>query len=179
MNNKIFRLLCSIPVILLVLYFIPFLGVCLMVFRLFIYRNEKGLKMPITLVITGFILLIPSILNSILKTFKINIEIPYLNEVLSYELYPNIVKYSKLLITLGIIFIMVSYLVSKLLNRVESKVEEFIEEEHDRNQENDLKIKEKQERAKKTRVVKCPYCGASTMLTEDTGVCKFCRKPIS
>ncbi|MBR4262582.1 MAG: hypothetical protein IKQ35_04385 [Bacilli bacterium] len=138
--------------------------------------------MPITLVITGFIILIPNIINSVLKTFKLKIEIPYLNEVINSELYPNLIKYSKLLITLGIIFLILSYIINYILNRVGNKlksgIDEYVEEEHKRSQENDLKMKEKQERAKNTHVVKCPHCGASNMLTEKTGVCKFCRKPI-
>lgn len=182
MNNYLFKILCSIPVILIVLYFLPFLGVCLMIFRYFIKRDEKSFKMPITLVITGFIILIPNIINSVLKTFKLKIEIPYLNEVINSELYPNLIKYSKLLITLGIIFLILSYIINYILNRVGNKlksgIDEYVEEEHKRSQENDLKIKEKQERAKNTHVVKCPHCGASNMLTEKTGVCKFCRKPI-
>ncbi len=182
MNNKIFKLLCSIPVILVAIYFIPFLGVCLMIFRYFIYHNEKGFKMPITLVITGIIILIPKVLESIIRNFKLKVEIPYLNDILSYELYPNLIKYSKLLITLGIIFLILSYIIKNLLNRVgnkiESKVNDFVEEEHNRSQENDLKIKEKQEKAKNTHAVHCPYCGAVTILTEQTGICKFCRKPI-
>ena len=84
--------------------------------------------------------------------------------------------------TLGIIFLILSYIIKNVINRVgsaiNSGINDFVEEEHNRNQENDLKMKEKQERAKKTHVVKCPHCGASNMLTEDTGVCKFCRKPI-
>ena len=111
MNNNLFKILCSIPVILIVLYFLPFLGVCLMIFRYFIKRDEKSFKMPITLVITGFIILIPNIINSVLKTFKLKIEIPYLNEVINSELYPNLIKYSKLLITLGIIFLILSYII--------------------------------------------------------------------
>ena len=182
MNNKLFKILCSIPIILVMLYFLPFLGVCLIIFRYFIYRGEKYFKMPIALVITGLIILIPNIINSVLKSLKLKVEIPYLNEILNSEIYPNLIKYSKLLITLGIIFLILSYIINSIASKVGSKlksgIDEYVEEEHKRSEENDLKIKEKQERAKNTHVVKCPHCGASNMLTEKTGVCKFCRKPI-
>ena len=180
--NKLFKILCSIPIILVMLYFIPFLGVCLLICRYFIYKTEKSIKTPITLVIIGLIILIPNIINSIFKAFKIKIEIPYLKEIINNELYTNLIKYSKLLITIGIIFLILSYIINYILNRVGTQlkngINEYVEEEHKRSQENDLKIKEKQERAKNTHVVKCPHCGASNMLTEKTGVCKFCRKPI-
>ena len=38
-EREIFKILTSIPVILIVLYFIPFLGVCLIIFRYFIYKK--------------------------------------------------------------------------------------------------------------------------------------------
>ena len=41
-----------------------------------------------------------------------------------------------------------------------------------------MKMQEKRERAKNTHVVYCPYCGADNMLTEKTGICKFCRRKI-
>ena len=41
-ENKLFKLLASIPVILLCLYFIPFVGVCLIGLRYFVYRNNKA-----------------------------------------------------------------------------------------------------------------------------------------
>ena len=46
-NNLFIKILCSIPVILLFLYFIPFLGVCLILFRYFIYDNKKRIETPI------------------------------------------------------------------------------------------------------------------------------------
>ena len=180
--NKLFKILCSIPIILVILYFIPFLGVCLLIFRYFIYKQEKSFKTPFTLVIIGLIILIPNNINSIIKSFKLKVEVPYLNDIINTEIYPKLINYSKLLITLGIIFIIISYIVNMIIakvgNKLNNELNKYVEEEHNRSQENDLKIKEKQERAKNTHVVKCPHCGASNMLTEKTGVCKFCRKPI-
>ena len=51
MTNKFFRLLCSLPIILVTLYFLPFLGVCLLLFRFYLYKGRTNFK-------TSFILLI-------------------------------------------------------------------------------------------------------------------------
>ncbi len=40
-NNLLFKILSSLPVILIALYFIPFLGVCLILLRYFMYDNKK------------------------------------------------------------------------------------------------------------------------------------------
>ena len=44
---------------------------------------------------------------------------------------------------------------------------------------NDLEMKEKREKAKNSRVVNCPYCGADNLIYNNVGTCKFCRKKIT
>ena len=39
--NPFIRLLCSIPIILVFLYFIPFVGVCLILLRYFLYSEKE------------------------------------------------------------------------------------------------------------------------------------------
>ena len=48
-NNLFIKILCSVPVILVVLYFIPFLGICLLLFRRFVYQNKTIKTYPIYL----------------------------------------------------------------------------------------------------------------------------------
>ena len=186
-NNKLIKLLCSIPIILIVLYFIPFLGICLILFRYYVYRNEKQYKTSIILIIFGILLLIPKLINTILKTFKLSIKIPYLNTILSSEIYPKLLSYSKLLIIVGIIFIIISYIARNLFNKVTEKLntglKNYLQNEEKKDyeirQKNDLIMQEKREKAKNTHVVVCPHCGSSNILTEQTGKCKHCRLPIS
>ena len=91
-EKEIFKLLTSIPLILIVLYFIPFLGVCLIIFRYFIYK-EKYYKLPITLIICGLVLIIPNLF----KYIKLNID--FINNLISSDIYINLITYSKRLIT--------------------------------------------------------------------------------
>lgn len=72
-NNLFIKILCSIPVILLFLYFIPFLSVCLILFRYFIYDNKKRIETPIYLIVCGVIILIPKLILSISSAMKYRI----------------------------------------------------------------------------------------------------------
>lgn len=177
-NNKLIKLLCSIPVILVVLYFLPFLGVCLIISRYIINKDQKYFSLPITLVIGGLILLIPKALDSL----KIK-GIPYLSKVLSSDIYPKLITYSKRIITIGIIFLILSYIFKSVANKLGEKLQNYIKKEeqtdYEIRQKNDLVMQEKREKAKNTHIVKCPHCGAKNTLTEPTGTCNHCRMPIS
>ena len=108
-NNLLFKILASLPIILLMLYFIPFLGIILILFRFFVYSNKK-ISTSIYITLVGILILIPKIIYFILGIFKIDINtIPYLQDVLNSDLYNiNFINYSKLLICIGIIFLIIS-----------------------------------------------------------------------
>ena len=114
-ENKIIKLIASIPVILVLLYFLPFVGVCLIIFRYFVYKDRKSYELPIVLLIVAVILLLPRgaelTLNNLNKPLSL---IPYLSNIVENGIYIKIVKYSKFLFTLGIITIIVSYIVKTL-----------------------------------------------------------------
>ena len=184
-TNIFLKIICSFPVILLALYYLPFIGICLIIFRKYSYRNSNTTKLSIALIITGIIILIPKLLYSISDTMKLNInKIPYLNIIIDTKLYnTNFINYSKLLMIIGIILLIIALLtrktVDKVSNVLNSKLNDYMEKEAEISRENDLIIKEKQERAKNTHVVYCPNCGADNLIIGKTGVCKFCRKKIS
>lgn len=184
-DNIFLKILCSIPVILVILYFIPFLGVCLLIFRYIVYYYDKRrISTPYYLVSFGLIILIPKIIKYIFKIFNLKTSIiPYFDTIINSNIYnDNFIKYSKLLIILGIIFLIVTSIVSSIIDRTKSYVKSYITNQEKRNDEisrkNDLIMKEKREIAKNTSVVICPYCGADNMLTEKTGTCKYCRRKI-
>ena len=87
-TNLFIKLLVSIPVILIVLYFIPVLGVFLLIFRYIIYSNKKRIYTPITILIAGLLILIPKLISMIFNATNISINvIPYLNNILTSDLY--------------------------------------------------------------------------------------------
>ncbi len=187
-TNLFIKLLVSIPVILIVLYFIPVLGVFLLIFRYIIYSNKKRIYTPITILIVGLLILIPKLISMIFNATNISINvIPYLNNILTSDLYNiNFIKYSKLLISIGVIFLILSFIFRNLFNKasakINDKISKYITETEKRDIEisrsNDMKMKEKREKAKNTNYVKCPYCGSDNLLSEKTGKCKFCRRTI-
>ncbi len=182
-NNLLFKILASLPVILLTLYFIPFLGVILILFRFFIYSNKK-ISTSIFITLIGILILIPKIINFILDIFKIDInKVPYLQDVLNSNLYNiEFINYSKLLICIGIVFLIISFILTTLFNKLNSNILNYISKQEKRDaeisRENDMKIKIKQEKAKNTSYVKCPYCGSDNLLEEKFGICEYCRRKI-
>lgn len=187
-NNKFIKLLCSIPIILVFLYFIPFLGVCLILLRYFIYDNKKRVSTQLYIIAIGILLLIPKLLKLVLDIAKIDInKIPYLKDIINTELYNvNFINYSKRLICVGIIFLIVSFVLKTIFDKVSSKlnsgVRNYINENQKRNDEilrkNDMEIKVKQEKIKNTAYVKCPKCGSDNLLGEKFGTCKYCRSKL-
>ena len=182
-NNLLFKILASLPVILLTLYFIPFFGVILILFRFFMYSNKK-MSTSIFITLIGIFILIPKIINFILDIFKIDInKVPYLQDVLNSNLYNiDFINYSKLLICVGIIFLIISFVLTTLFNKLNSNILNYISKQEKRDaeisRENDMKIKIKQEKAKNTSYVKCPYCGSDNLLGEKFGICEYCRRKI-
>ena len=184
MKDKILlRLLGSIPIILIFLYFIPFLGICLILFRYFICDYKKR-NISFFLIMIGFIILLPSGLNGIFKIIKFDsTTMPYFYDIISSELYSiNLIKYGKFLLTIGIIFLIITFTFNRLFVKVKNFIYSYIHEQEKRDaeisQKNDLIMKEKQEKAKNTRVVYCPYCGADNILISKNGTCKYCRRQI-
>ncbi len=187
-NNLICKLLASFPVILVALYFIPFLGICLILFRYFIYSNKKRISTPIFIIGVGILILIPKGLDLIFNIAKIDItKIPYLSNILSTDLYnTDFINYSKFLITVGVIFFIISFVLNAIFNRVSSKlnsgIRNYISETQKRDAEisrkNDMEIKIKQEKAKNTSYVECPNCGSDNLLGEKYGTCKYCRSKL-
>ena len=176
-DNIIIKLLCSLPVILVVTYFIPFLGIVLVLFRFFVYRKKHN-RTAITLIVIGLILLLPKLL----ALTKVATKIPYLDELIKSNAYPKIITCSKALIIVGVILIIISYISNIVATKVGTSIGNYFKEEQKKEQEisekNDLIMKEKRETAKNTHFVKCPNCGGDNTIIGNVGKCKFCRQNI-
>ena len=182
-NNILLKVLCSIPIILISLYFIPFLGICLIILRYFIYSN-KMILMPLLLIIIGIIILVPKFLNSLLNLIKFDVnKIPYFNDIINSSLYSaDFIKYSRLLLIVGVIFLIISAIFKSLLEKLESFISLYINNQIKQDalisEKNDMIMREKRDKARDTQVVYCPYCGADNMLTQKVGTCNYCRRKI-
>ena len=110
-----------------------------------------------------------------------------MSNILSADLYnTDFINYSKFLITVGVIFFIISFVLNAIFNRVSSKlnsgIRNYISETQKRDAEisrkNDMEIKIKQEKAKNTSYVECPNCGSDNLLGEKYGTCKYCRSKL-
>ena len=180
-NNLIIKLICSLPVILLITYFIPFLGIILVLFRFFVY-NKKHYVTAITLVTCGLLILLPKIVNYVSTLIKANIEVPYLDKIITSDIYTKLLSYSKLLVIVGVILMLLSYIGNMLATKIGSSLGNYFNEaqrkEYEISEKNDLIMKEKQVKAKNTHFVKCPNCGGDNTIIGNVGKCKFCRRDI-
>ncbi len=181
-NNQFVKILCSIPVILIAAYFSRFLGVCIVIFRLIAIKDSKY-TLPGTLIMMGLVLLIPKGLDMISK------DIPYVSDIMSSDIYPKLMTYSKFLLIFGVILFIVIYLIQNVKNKINSKIKELDnqfsnyanKQEENRKEvlkENDYKMRLRQEEVKYARSVKCPHCGQTNYIKEKVGVCSHCRTPL-
>lgn len=184
--KKLLTLLCSIPVILVALYFIPFLGIVLILFRIYYKAQEKIYKVPAFLIGTAFTIFIPKIIYLFINAVSIKVKIPYLDTIISSKLYEKFISYGKYLIILGVLYLILRYIFTnvfmKVKNSLNSKFGDFIERNEKRTyeiqKENDLKLKENQEKAKNTHFVSCPTCGKDNVIYGNTGKCTHCRRTL-
>lgn len=165
-NNIIIKILCSIPVILFFLYYCLFIGILLIMLRYYVYYKRKDVSF--LLIIMGILLYIPLILSK----FKINIS--FLNN----NYYLELLKLAKRLIIVGIIFMIIYFVANKLKLSLINYIKNEEENDNKIKAKNDLIMQEKREKAKNTRVVKCPYCGADNILSTNVGKCSYCRKQL-
>jgi len=174
-HNFLVKIICSVPVILVVSYFSKILGVLLVIFRLITVRESKY-TLPSTLIGLGLIILIPQGLH------MINSDIPYVNDILALEIYPKLFSYSKFLLILGVILLMVSYIIQDSSRRINNHISNYVnkqaENDYNISKENDYRMRQKQEESKYTRIIKCPHCGANNTIKDKVGICSHCRCPL-
>ena len=181
--KKVLSLLCSIPVILVALYFIPFLGIVLILFRLYFKKQDKIYMLPTFLIATALTIFIPKIIYLVVNALAIKVNIPFLDKIISSDLYEKLIKYGKLLIIVGVLYLILRYIFTnifmKVKNKLNSSVNDFVERNEQRSyeiqKENDLKMRETQEKVKNTHFVSCPTCGKDNIIHGNIGTCTHCR----
>ena len=116
-SNKFIKIICSLRVIFISLYFIPFLGICLGILRQFIYTNKSKSSTLISIITLDILILIPMLLNLILNLVNVNINEFNLNEIIESKIYVNLVNYSKLLPCFGLILLISSFVFKRLIEQ--------------------------------------------------------------
>ena len=185
-DNLIFKILCSYPVILITLFFMPVIGIILIFFRFYMYR-DRIFRIPITILIVGLVLLIPKLLDYIFDLIKFDSsKIPYFDTVVDSPIYDRLIGFSKFIIAASIIILIVSFIVKNIASKLDVKAEQAVRNYVERqeakeleiHEKNDLLVKKRASEANNTHVVKCPSCGGYNTLVYNTGTCKYCRRKI-
>lgn len=187
-TNNLLKALLSLPVVLVVLYFLPVLGVIMLIARYFVYGSRHYYRGPIIILIFSLLLLVPRGLELAMTNFGFNFSIPYLNDILSSTIYPKLVDYAQNIFIISTIFLIVSAIIKAISSKLSGNISRVLREyfsakqasEAKAFQENDLKLKEKviESQQKTPHVVKCPHCGKTNSITGTVGQCKSCRNPI-
>ncbi len=185
---KVMKFLCSIPVILLLLYFLPPLGVIVFLARYLVNGQRHFFRAPVVIAIVSLVLLIPQGLHLANQNFSLGLSIPFLNEIIGSDIYPKLADYAKFSFIVAIIVLIVTYLLRSFLSGLSGKFSQLLgsyfsakqAEEERIAKENDLKLKEKAltSKQKTPHVVKCPHCGKSNSIIGTVGKCISCREPI-
>ena len=108
--NWFIKIISSIPVILVTLFFIPILGICLLLIRFLDGDVKKKRRIVLLFFVLGIIILIPMILDKVLQFLKLkNVNIPFLKEIVEAKIYKlEFIKYGKLLIIISVVILIVS-----------------------------------------------------------------------
>ena len=125
--NASLKLISSLPIILLALYFIPFVGISLIILRYFIYNN-RYFEVPKALLGIGILVFIPQISLNVIKLLKLE-EVTMLNDIVNSEVYASFIEYGKFLLCLGVVLIIVSVILRKVIERISFFVREYIKNE--------------------------------------------------
>ena len=188
MLMKIAKILFSIPVILLLLFFLPPLGIIVLLARYVVFGNLHFYRAPFVIIATSAIIALPFGLDWLLKVLHAGITIPYLSNILDWEYYPKLLDFAKFSFIVAIIVLIVAILLRNLINTISSKISQLIGGYYSDMQrrdeaiakENDYKLKEKaiESKQKTPHVVKCPHCGKTNPITGTVGKCSSCRSAI-
>lgn len=125
----------------------------------------------------------PKAITLLLDLINMNVIIPYLSDIVNADIYANIIRYSKLLLSFGIILLLIIIISRNLFNKINNQLSNGIgsyinkieKRDAEISRKNDIIMKEKQEKAKNTHVIICPKCRADNIFSEKIGRCKYCR----
>lgn len=184
MKKTIIRILVSIPTILIFMYYTPLLSVFIIIFRCILYFDDKKKLevFPLILLILGIVIYIPKIISLFVNLFNNSKKLIILNDILNSETYIALLKMGKRLIIVSIALLIIltlfSFIFKKILIIFRNCIQRQEQIDQKISQTNDLIMKEKREKSKNTFVVYCPYCGADNIITNNYGICKYCRRKI-
>ena len=185
---KVANIIFSIPVIILLLFFLPPLGVIALLARYVILGKRHFFRAPVCIMVFALILTIPFCLNWLINALHLSFNIPYLQDIINSEYYSRLLEFARFSFTTAAIVLIVTLLLRNIIEQISSKLSQLINgyysdlQKRDEKiaKENDLKLKEKAitSKQKTPHAVKCPHCGKTNSIIGTVGKCKSCRSVI-
>ena len=185
------KLACSLPILLITLYFVPPLGIVLTIARYFIHGNYRYYRVPAVLLIIGAACLVPHAYE--LLQINIGDSIPVFQPLIdfrSHQLYPKITDFGRFVSIFSIITLIVSQLLKNVISKISSMIAAATMATPKKSSTaNDARQKTPPTMQKDGKsldpsdqetphVVKCQNCGKANHIIGTVGTCKACRTPI-
>jgi len=182
------KLICSLPVILVTLYFIPPIGVLLTIARLFIYGSYRYYRVPAAILVAALLCLAPRGYELLQQNFGVNI--PFLQFLVDFRLHPlyqKLTDFGRWVAIFSLIMFLVSVFLGKIATTVSSalrmarmagsmsKDEPKSTGKSTLTHDNPAKHQTDQTTP---HVVKCLNCGKANHIIGTVGTCKACRSAI-
>lgn len=177
-NNQLIKLTMSLPVILLLLYVIPFLGFVLLLIKMIINNKSKNTTLVMVFV-WNVLVFLPWVLD------KFNV-IDEASNIVSNDIYQYLLEGNTYVLGSGIICGLLAILYQRLANSIMSKSIKYIKDKMAEDEardykiksENDMKIRQQKEVVNNTRLAECKSCGAEVLVSSKDVICPYCRQPL-
>ena len=180
------KLICSLPVLLATLYFVPPLGVILTISRYFIYGSYRYYRVPAVLLIVGCLCLAPRLYELLQQNIGDSVPVfqPFI-DFRNHQLYQKVTDFGRFIAIFSIIMLILSQLLKNIIGKASSALRML--QEANSNSSNSQQNKStlthdnpaKHQTDQTTpHIVKCQNCGAATQIIGTVGKCKSCRKPL-
>lgn len=182
------KLVCSLPILLVTLYFVPPLGVVLTIARYFIYGGYHYHRVPAVLLIIGAACLVPRFYE--LLQNNIGESIPVFQPLIDFrthQLYSKLTDFGRFVSIFSIIVLIASQLLKNVISKVSGMIRMASmtsgknagnnSQQNTRTMQKDGKPVDPSDQ-ETPHVVKCPSCGKANHIIGTVGTCKSCRNPI-
>ena len=194
------KIICSIPVILVTLYFLPPIGVILTIIRLFVFGTYHYHRVPAIILVVALLCLAPRGYELLQTNFSDNIPVfqPFI-DFRAHPLYAKLTDYGRWTSVFAIIMLILSIALKRVVEAASSffrsvnKASQTYSKDNDEYSKklprNGDEIKEKYNATSKKEtvseydqtiphVIKCPNCGKPNHVIGTVGKCKSCREVI-
>ena len=186
------KLICSLPVLLVTLYFVPPLGVVLTIARLFIYGSYRYYRVPAAILVIALLCLAPRGYELLQQNF--GESIPAFQPLIDFRAHPLFAKladFGRWTAIFSVIMIIASLALAKVANLASqalrmARMAGSASRTNAGNESSTRKTPVMQKDGREAdpsdqstpHVVKCPSCGKANHIIGTVGTCKSCRSAI-